>query len=105
VSGLGRGRVADIITNVLLPYTFALGNITGRCGLAEKALNLYVVYPGGALNSVEKHMVAQFGLGRREVKTAVVRQGLIYIYRNFCILGRCGDCLPGKLESGVNVQA
>ncbi|MFC2069723.1 DUF2851 family protein [Chloroflexota bacterium] len=92
VNALGSGRAADIVVNVLLPFTFAWSKCTSRPELGKKSLYLYRHYPGTPVNSVEKHMTEQLGLSRDLVNSAARQQGLIHIYNNLCTQGRCEDC-------------
>jgi hypothetical protein len=101
---LGRGRAAEIIVNVLLPFAFAWGRFTGETELGEPAFALYLSYTRLAVNSIERHMVAQLGLSRRLVDSARRQQGLIQIYQNLCIQGKCGDCALSQLKAGHHIQ-
>ncbi len=96
VTLLGRERAADIIINVLLPFSCAWGQFTGYPELGQKALDLYRHYPRRTVNSIERHMSHQLGLSRQLVSSAQRQQGLIHIYRSFCTQGRCGDCVLGQ---------
>ncbi len=89
---LGSRRAADIAVNVLLPFTFAWGQLTSQPELAKKALNLYYNYPKLAVNSVERHMREQLGLSSRLVNSARRQQGLVHIYNTLCTQGRCNCC-------------
>jgi len=89
---LGSGRAADIIVNVLLPFTFAWSQFTSQTELERKALDLYHCYPKLAVNSVERHMMAQLGLSNSLVNSAQRQQGLIHIYNSLCTQGRCNCC-------------
>ncbi len=101
---LGSGRAAEIIVNVLLPFTFAWGQSTSQPELASQALNLYRFYPRLAVNSVAKHMAEQLGLSGSLVNSARRQQGLIHIYNNLCTQGRCGNCSLSQSEVGNRVQ-
>ena len=101
---LGSGRAADIIVNVLLPFTFAWGQVTSRLELAQKAFDLYHLYPRLAENSVEKHMAEQLGLRQGLISSAKCQQGLIHIYNNLCTQGRCSHCSLSQLEARNYVQ-
>jgi hypothetical protein len=103
VSGLGGGRVEDIVTNVLLPFAFARNVFRGEPPV--NILNLFRRYRVRAANSLEKHMMGQLGLSGGVVNSAVRRQGLIKIYRDLCTRGRCGDCFLGKFQSGDDIKA
>ncbi|MBM2825759.1 MAG: hypothetical protein HW402_1423 [Dehalococcoidales bacterium] len=89
---LGRGRAADIIVNVLLPFALAWGELAARPELGRKAMALYDGYSRLSINSVEKHMEAQLGLGHCLINSARRQQGLIHIYYRLCTQGRCQDC-------------
>jgi len=93
---LGSRRAADITVNVLLPFTFAWGQLTSQPELAKKALNLYCNYPKLAVNSVERHMREQLGLSSRLVNSARRQQGLVHIYNTSCTQGRCDSCPLSK---------
>jgi hypothetical protein len=82
---LGRGRAADIIVNVLLP--FAAVNISGG-----PAAEIYHACPRLTVNNLERHMLEQLGLDSRMVDSARRQQGLLHIYRAFCSQGKCSEC-------------
>ncbi len=89
---LGSRRAADIIVNVLLPFTFAWSRLTFQSELERKTFDLYRCYPRLAVNTVERHMRAQLGLSSRLVNSAQRQQGLIHIYNILCTQGRCDSC-------------
>ena len=92
---LGSRRAADIVVNVLLPFTFAWSRLTFRSELEKKAIDLYRCYPRLAVNAVEWHMRNQLGLGSRLVNSAQRQQGLIHIYNTLCTQGKCSSCRLG----------
>ncbi|MFC2010818.1 DUF2851 family protein [Chloroflexota bacterium] len=92
---LGSGRAADIAVNVLLPFTFAWGKYTSQPQLERRAFDLYHRHNKLAVNSVERHMMAQLGLSSSLVNSAQRQQGLIHIYKSFCTQGRCNNCYFG----------
>ena len=93
---IGEGRAAEIITNVLLPYYYAYGQKHGDNHLTKKSLSLYSGLPQTEENTVEKHMQVQLGLRRGLLKTTRRQQGLLHLYKQFCVKGKCGECLLGK---------
>jgi len=93
---LGRERAADIVVNVLLPFTLAWGKLTSQPELEQKALNLYYSYPRLTANTVERHMSKQLGLDSRLVSSAQRQQGLIHIYSSLCTQGKCHCCQLGN---------
>jgi len=89
---LGHGKTAEIMVNVILPFVFAWGEITGELGLKEKAIEFYSHYPKLAENEITRHMARQLCLESVSGFTACHQQGLIHIYRNYCREGRCSEC-------------
>jgi hypothetical protein len=93
VSGLiGSDRASEIIVNVLLPFMYALGSIKTDTKMMDKSRDLYRTLPAGEGNSIERHMIGRLGLHKGSTGTAVRRQGLIHVYKTFCVQGRCGEC-------------
>lgn len=101
---LGSGRAADIIVNVLLPFSYAFGQAEGRPELRNSSRRLYRQYPGESVNSVVRHMASQLGLRQKEVNIARRQQGLLQIHKEFCIQGRCGECPLSQFQPGEGVQ-
>ena len=93
---LGKGRAADIVVNVLLPFTFAWGRLNSHPELEQKSHGLYQSYPKLAVNAVEQHMIRQLGLNSSLVNSARRQQGLIHIYNTLCTQGKCPGCQLGK---------
>jgi len=89
---LGRNRAADIVVNVLLPFTFAWGKLTSHPELKQKSFDLYHSYPRLAVNTVERHMSNQLKLSSNLVNSAQRQQGLIHIYKTLCTQGKCRCC-------------
>jgi len=89
---LGSRRAADIVVNVLLPFTFAWSRFTSQPELARKAFELYCHYPRLEVNTVERHMSHQLGLNSDLVSSAQRQQGLIHIYNTLCSQGDCQRC-------------
>jgi len=90
---LGNRRVADIVVNVILPFTFGWAKINSQLELGMEAFALYRAYPRLSVNSIERHMIHQFGLSSNLVNSARRQQGLIHIHNTLCSQGKC-DCCP-----------
>ncbi len=93
---LGGRRAADIIVNVLLPFTLAWSQLASRSELGNKVFDLYRGYPRLVVNSVERHMRNQLGLSSNLVNSARRQQGLIHIYSTLCTQGGCNSCPLGR---------
>jgi len=96
---LGSRRAADIVVNVLLPFTFAWSRVTSQPELKTKAFDLYCHYPKLVVNTVERHMRRQLRLSSSLVNSAQRQQGLIHIYNSLCTQGKCYCCPWGKRGS------
>jgi len=101
---LGRRRAADIVINVLLPFTFAWSRLTSQPELGKKTLDLYRHYPRLAVNNIERHMKEQLRVSSSLVNSAQRQQGLIQIYNTLCTQGRCSCCRLSQLEAGNHIQ-
>jgi hypothetical protein len=106
---LGMGRAANIIVNVILPFTFAWSKFISQPEFGQKSLDLYRRYPKLVANAVERHMKEQLGLSGGLVNSAQRQQGLIHIYNTLCTQGRCNSCPLGgshlaQLEAGNYVK-
>ena len=91
---IGQGRAKEMVVNVLLPFSFAWGVRTSQAGLKDHAIELYRNYPQLEENQVTRRMRRQLfcqgGLG--VVNSAQRQQGLIHLYRIFCLEGKCHGC-------------
>jgi hypothetical protein len=89
---LGKERAADIVINVLLPFTAAMGQINKRPEEEENALEIYHRYPAAAENTVVKDMRRKLGINGNITRTAQRQQGLLHIFKMFCLPEKCRDC-------------
>ena len=102
---LGKNRAVEIIVNILLPFTHAFGRLYKDFDLSSKIISLYHRQEKTSGNSLERHMIKQLGLSGKMISRACYQQGLLHIYREFCIRGRCGNCRLSKLEIRNHIQA
>jgi hypothetical protein len=90
---LGQERAVDIIVNVLLPFFY----ISRSPEDGEKVLDIYRDYRTSAENTLVKHMRQQLGITRYLVNTTRRQQGLIHIYKTYCLEGNCAKCPISRL--------
>lgn len=94
---IGRGRAREMVVNILLPFSFAWAE--GE--LREHAVELYGSYPLLEENQITRQMSKQLFGGTRYgmVNSARRQQGLIHLYRSFCLERKCPQCpLGGNLD-------
>ena len=89
---LGRERAAEIIINVVLPFSLAWSRMSADPELGSRAREIYAHYPRLEINSLERHMLNQLALRPRQINSARRQQGLIHIYQTLCTRGKCGEC-------------
>jgi hypothetical protein len=89
---LGKDRAAEIIINVLLPFAWSWSRRNHEPNLSRKVMKIYRLYPRMESNSIERHMLQQLSLDRRQVNSARRQQGLIHLYKNRCTQGKCRRC-------------
>jgi hypothetical protein len=90
---LGKERAADIIVNLVLPFFY----VKRPAEHGEKALSIYRDYRASAENTLVKHMRQQLGITRHHANTARRQQGLIHIYKTYCLEGSCRRCPFGGM--------
>lgn len=88
--GIGRGRASEMVVNVLLPFCYAVGGARSR--LHRRALALYRAFPHLDDNHVSREMAQQAGIGAALADSARRQQGLVHLYRRFCLERRCRRC-------------
>ncbi len=100
---IGASRAADIVVNVLLPYTLAVAR-DGPPGTGQRARRVFLEHPLLTENWITRLMSKRTGFRAR---TAREQQGLIRLYEQyshslFCERCPLGDMLPtaAAAESG-----
>ena len=96
---LGPERLKDIIANVWLPYLSTIDSLDGSDGgIAELARQTYVLLSPGQGNRVLTEAAHRFltppSRSRELLKRYCHQQGLLDIYRNFCLVfdSDCTNC-------------
>lgn len=92
---IGRGRARDIIVNIILPFSFAWAQVTSSPRLAQQALEFYQHYPKLEDNDVTREMKNKLfgGSSSGGSSSAQRQQGLIYLFKTFCLERRCSECI------------
>lgn len=88
-SGLGAGRVTEIVANAVLPFVAAAEPaLAGRC--LELASALPLLPPYGKTAFLERNLVRADG--KRRTRSALDQQGLLALHTAWCSQGGCGRC-------------
>ena len=92
---IGLGRADEIVINIILPIYSVYFEIHGDKDLSQKVLNLFLNY----YQKEGNHLVDQINdiLGLKNEKfRSVYYQGMIDLFRNYCIKNKCIECEIGK---------
>ena len=109
---LGPDRMNDVVVNVVLPFLVAKARQSGRGGLEELALGAYAIAPrlqgNRPLSEVAHRLLVPPSRLRDVAHGACEQQGLLAIYRDFCLAlsNNCENCpmlgaLPVEHRAGA----
>ena len=94
---IGASRAADIVVNVLLPYTLAVAR-DGPPGTGHRARRVFLEHPLLTENWITRLMTKRTGYRAR---TAREQQGLIRLYEHFSHSLFCQQCPLGEIPPPV----
>lgn len=87
---LSRSSKEIILINVMAPFYFAYGSLTGDMELAEKGIDLL-----NGINAEKNSIVAFWSSHGLKAGSAFDSQALIHLRRNYCDKSRCLECRFG----------
>ena len=87
---LGRSSAERLVTNVLVPYLFAMGKVQGRPDLADRAFRL-LERLSSEKNTITDHWVS-LGIAN---PNAARSQALIQLKNSYCRQRKCLSCVIG----------
>jgi len=92
---IGVGRADEIIINIILPIFSVYFEIHNKKELSQKVLELYLNYYQNEGNHLVDKVNETLGF-KNEKNRSVYYQGMIDLFRNYCIKKRCLECEIGK---------
>jgi hypothetical protein len=92
---IGLGRADEIIINIILPIYSVYFEIHGNKDLSQKVLDLFLNYYQKEGNHLVDQVNDTLGL-KNEKFRSVYYQGMIDLFRNYCIKKKCMECEIGK---------
>jgi hypothetical protein len=94
---LGKERLNDIITNVLIPLVYLYAVIFSDKEIKANVLKLYnelQVHAGNSvLNIMSEQVLAEKGI---EIKSPAAEQAVMQLYNFYCTRERCNECKIGQ---------
>ncbi len=99
---VGADRVAEMLANVLLPFSLAYGAWAGDERLMGGAAALWEVAPASSGNEPTRALLAQIaGGGALRLRTGRQQQGALHLLRHYCEHRRCFECPIARLGRGT----
>lgn len=92
---IGESRTDEIFVNVVLPFITIYGEIYGSTEISKKAFEIYSEYNQKADNSIVRFISQSLCL-EDTVKKSIYGQGMIELFRSYCLKGKCRNCSIGK---------
>jgi len=92
---IGLGRADEIIINIILPIFSVYFEVHNKKELSQKVLELYINYYQKEGNHLVDKVNDTLGL-KNEKFRSVYYQGMIDLFRNYCIKKKCLECEIGK---------
>jgi hypothetical protein len=92
---IGLGRTDEILINIILPIYSVYFEIHKNNELSQKVLNLFLNYYQKEGNHLVDQVNDTLGL-KNEKFRSVYYQGMIDLFRNYCIKKKCLECEIGK---------
>jgi hypothetical protein len=92
---IGLGRADEIIINIILPIYSVYFEIENKKELSQKVLELYLFFYQKEGNHLVDQVNNTLGFNNEKFRS-VYYQGMIDLFRNYCIKKRCLECEIGK---------
>lgn len=92
---LGLGRADEVIINTILPMMSVYFNLFDSKVAAERVLTVYVNYKQKEGNKLVNEMSEVLCLQSQSLDS-IIHQGMIELFRNYCIKQRCLECKIGE---------
>lgn len=92
---IGLGRADETIVNIILPILTIYFEVFDKRKLAEKVLALYVQFSQKESNHLVDEVSKVLNLSDKKLQS-VYYQGMIELFRNYCIKQNCLECEIGK---------
>ena len=99
---LGPERIGDLITNTVIPLALLYARIFKDRLVRERALQLFASAPPGPENSITKLMDKHLLRGAMSLRSVMNQQGVIQLYKYYCLEGRCSECAIGGVIRADN---
>jgi hypothetical protein len=94
---LGISRINELLVNTIIPIALLYARIFKDSQVREHALDFYESFPPLEDNTLTRLMQTQFLRNKLPLDRASRQQGLIQLYKFYCVEQRCPECEVGKI--------
>ncbi len=98
---LGRSMAREMAVNVILPFYYSMGMVSGDFRLMEVVFKTYGGYRSLQENQVLSYMKKRLSLNKKFRLAAAEQQGLIHIFQNYCCDKKCQLCMVSLRPGSV----
>ncbi len=96
---IGSSRIDEIIVNVMLPIISIYLDLFNREKLSQKVIDIYINYYQNNNNSIVNEVSSTLLL-KDAWKRSVLYQGVIELFRSYCLQEKCLECKIGAKAFG-----
>ena len=89
---LGSGRIMDMISNLFLPFSWAVASLQNNGEIMERIITLSRKIPRGEIPSIINRWKSRFNLSDGFFTKNYLVQGAIELHHSFCALELCTLC-------------
>lgn len=94
---LGEKRARIISINIILPTLYSFFESNGDKNDASKVMNYFSEYKNLGENSITKLLKSRIWRDEEDATTKIntekSKQGLIYVFKEYCSKGKCNNCI------------
>lgn len=101
---LGKQRAGEIVLNVVIPLSLLYARIFKDKDVRREVLAMFSECPPASSNAITRIMGRQLLMGKLAVDSAMLQQGMLQLYKFYCMEERCGECAVGKVVFTMNDQ-
>jgi hypothetical protein len=102
---LGTMRRNDMMINVIIPWALLFARMFADADIRESARAVASALAPSQENVITRIIQRELLNGRPDGRTALYQQGMIQLYRWYCIRGRCSECAVGRAIGFTRHQA
>ena len=93
---IGPSRADDIIVNTIVPVSLLYARIFRDTALRRRVLDVLECAPPASPNAILTIMEDHFRRYGVPLEGALLQQGAIQLYKQFCTVEKCGECRIGN---------